>query len=730
MNFPFIKQHDSMQCGIACLGMICLYYGKSYSLETLSRYCYATNQGVSMLGISQSAQSLGLSSRCIKTNLQNLANILEPCILHWNQNHFVVLYGINKKGKYIIADPAKGVISYDKQTFLSHWSGEITAESKGFLMMFEPTTDFYTHSETNSYKNHSFRFIFDNLKELKGSIFNVFVFAIIASCLQFLLPFFTQIIVDKGISERDISLVYLILAGQFILTLSRTLADFVRNRILLHIGQKINLSILDAFFNKLLMLPMRFFDIKLHGDLYQRMSDHERIKEFLTEQLLSLFFSILSVSVFCIVLLNYSIHIFLVFLGGTLLYGFWLALFFKKRRILDFQNFEQQAKCNSKTYQLLTYMQEIKLQGCENRRRAEWSDTQKELYSVNIKKLKLSQIQEIGSVLINETKNLIITIITATAVTSNQMSIGMMIAIQYVIGQLNAPTSLLMQFAQSLQDVKVSLERINEVHEMNPEDKEKSIKQFAKKEKDIIINNLFFKYDPHAPKTTLYNINAYIPEKKITAIVGASGSGKTTLLKLLLGYYPPNSGNIYIGGSTLQNYNMKWWRSRCSVVMQEGVIFSDSIARNIAINDENIDWDRLNNAAKIACADEFIQNLPLNYRTKIGKDGLGLSKGQQQRILIARAVYKQPDFIMLDEATNSLDAKNERNIVENLTEFFKNKTVIVIAHRLSTVKNADNILVMNNGRIIEQGTHLELTSKKGEYYNLIKNQLELGDNIL
>ena len=545
--------------------------------------------------------------------------------------------------------------------------------------------------------------------------------------LQLIFPFLTQAIVDIGITHQNLGIIYLILLGQLILTISRTSVDFIRRWILLHISMRINISLVSDFFIKLLKLPMSFFDTKLMGDLMQRMNDHNRVEKFLTTQMLNVTFSLLSFIVFGCVLLGYNIFIFLIFLTGSILYGIWIAIFLKKRKLLDYELFEKQAMNNNKTYQFITSMQEIKLQNCEQRRRWEWEDVQADLFQVNMKSLKLQQTQEAGSIFINEVKNIIITVLAATAVIHGQMTLGMMLAVQYIIGQLNAPVEQLMNFLYSLQDVKISLERINEIHEMeNEENNKEALNAFHDRDKSLSFKNADFKYDPHNPNKTLDGINITIPEGKVTAIVGTSGSGKTTMIKLLLGYYPLLAGEITIGSTDLQKYNLKWWRKHCGVVMQDGVIFSESIARNIAVDDGEIDKERLLQAARIACIDNYIQTLPLKYNTLIGQDGIGLSQGQKQRILIARAVYKNPDYIFLDEATNALDANNERAIVENLMEFYKGKTVVIVAHQLSTVKNADQLIVIERGKIIETGTHTELIDRQGAYYHLVKNQLELG----
>ena len=544
-----------------------------------------------------------------------------------------------------------------------------------------------------------FKFLFGYIKQYRRYFAQIILGLLLGSVLQLVLPFLTQSIVDVGIRNNDIGFIWLVLIGQLMLTFSRTAVDFIRRWLLLHISMRINISLVSDFFIKLLRLPMSFFDTKLMGDLLQRMNDHSRVNSFLTSQTLSVMFSLISFVVFGAVLFIYNSFIFLVFLAGSIIYGIWIALFMRRRKVLDYELFEQQAINSNKTYQFITSMQEIKLQDCEQRRRWEWEDVQADLFKVQMKSLKLTQTQEAGSIFINELKNIIITVLSATAVIHGDLTLGMMLAVQYIIGQLNSPVEQLMAFFYSLQDVKISLERINEIHlQNNEEDRGRDQKtEFDNGGKAISLRNVVFKYDPHSLRTTIDGVNIEIPEGKVTAIVGASGSGKTTLIKLMLGYYPVMDGHIYIGYSPLSKYSLKWWRRQCGVVMQDGVIFSESIARNIAVDDGEIDKERLMKAAEIANVKDFVMALPLRFDTIIGRDGVGLSQGQRQRILIARAVYKNPDFIFLDEATNSLDASNERAIVENLGRFYKGKTVVVVAHRLSTVRNADQIVVLDGG---------------------------------
>ena len=723
-----------MQCGVACLEMVCRNYGRQFPISMLSQICHVTSEGVSMLGISEAANEIGFHSVCVRTTVDNLSLAPLPCILHWNQNHFVVLYKVRKGKRFYIADPGKGLIKYSLDDFKNHWvSTRSGGEDKGIAMLLEPTPLFYTLKadeieEGENDNPRSFRFLFGYVRKYKRYFGQVVLGLTVGSLLQLVLPFLTQSIVDVGIRNQDIGFIWLILLGLLMLTVSSTAIDFIRRWLLLHISMRINISLVSDFFIKLLKLPMSFFDTKLLGDLMQRMGDHSRVNGFLTGQTLTIAFSLFSFAVFSVVLFLYNWQIFAIFLLGSILYAAWMMLFLRRRKVLDYELFEQQAINNNKTYEFLTSMQEIKLQDCEQRRRWEWEDTQADLFGVQMKSLKLQQTQEAGSILINEMKNIVITVVAAAAVIHGQMTLGMMLAVQYIIGQLNSPVEQLMGFFYSLQDVRISLERINEIHRAEDENGKRGLHTaLDDSSKGIDIDGIMFKYDPHALTKTLDDVTIHIPKGKVTAIVGASGSGKTTLVKLMLGYYPVLEGQISIGGTDISTLNKKWWRRQCGVVMQDGVIFSESIARNIAVDDGEIDEQRLLKASQIACIHEYVMSLPLKYNTKIGRDGVGLSQGQKQRILIARAVYKNPDYIFLDEATNSLDANNERAIVENLDRFYKGKTVVVVAHRLSTVKNADQIVVIDHGRVVEIGDHEELIERRGAYYNLVRNQLELGN---
>ena len=733
-KFPLYRQHDSMQCGVTCLRMICAYWGKEYPAEYLDRLCGASREGVSLLGISETAAELGLKSVCARLTTGQLAEVELPAILHWNQNHFVVLYRISRKrgGKtvYHVADPGKGLRQYDGPSFEAGWiETRSRGEDKGIAMLAQPTPAFFSKRVPGKTARRSFTFLLGYLKRYRYYFGQVFLGLAVGSLLQLLFPFLTQAIVDLGIDHEDLGLIWLILLGQLALVTSQTALDFIQRWILLHVSMRVNISLVSDFFIKLLRLPMGFFDTRLMGDLMQRMGDHKRVEQYLTNEALTVLFSLLTFLVFGGVLLVYDPLIFAVFVAGSLLYGLWIAFFLGKRKRIDYELFEKEAENNNKTYRFITTMQEIKLQDCEQRRRWEWEDVQAGLFRVQAKSLKLRQAQEAGGILITQVKNILVTVLAATAVINGQMTLGMMLAVQYIIGQLNRPVEQLMRFIYASQDVKISLDRINEIHgQMEEEYGSESLNAYPDGEPgDLSLRRADFSYDPHAPRKTIDGVSLTIPRGKVTAIVGTSGSGKTTLVKLLLGFYPLLSGEIRVGRTPLGQLNKKWWRRQCGVVMQDGVIFSESIARNIAVDDGPIDTAWLARAVEIANIKEFIQSLPLRYDTVIGPDGIGLSQGQKQRVLIARAVYKDPDYIFLDEATNALDANNEQAIVRNLDTFYKGKTVVIVAHRLSTVRHADQIIVIERGKIVETGDHQSLIDRRGAYYRLVSNQLELGN---
>lgn len=713
-----------MDCGPTCLRMIGKYYGRSFNLQKLRELCKINREGVSLLGISEAAEKLSFRSSGVKVTLEQLKEAELPCILHWRQNHFVVLYKVQKE-KYYIADPAKDLIVYTEKEFKQNWLN--TKELyDGIALFLSPSPQFYEQEDGNT-SEVSWFFLLRYLVTYRKLIIQLFIGLAVGSLLQLITPFLTQAIVDTGINTRNLNFIYIILIAQVMLFLGSTSVDFIRSWILLHISTRINISILTDFLIKMMKLPMSFFDTRMTGDIMQRMNDQKRIESFLTGSTLSTVFSLFNLIIFTIVLAYYNTGILFVFAVSTTLYTLWIIAFLKHRRELDFKRFDISSRNQSSIVQLIGGMQEIKLNNCEQQKRWEWEHIQASLFKFSVKSLALNQYQSAGAMFINQGKNIFITFFSAKAVIDGDITLGGMMAIQYIVGQLNSPIEQLLSFMQNFQDAKISLERLNEIHQM--EDEEPVTRHFIHElpsDKSIQINNLTFRYPGAGNDPVLRDIDLYIPEGKTTAIVGMSGSGKTTILKLLLRFYEPENGNIAVGNTDIKQVSFKSWRSHCGIVMQDGYIFSDTIASNIAVGNEFPDHNRLQHAIKMANILEFIENLPLGLNTKIGSGGNGISQGQKQRILIARAVYKNPEYIFFDEATNALDAKNERVIIDNLDDFFRGKTVVIVAHRLSTVSNADNIILLDKGRIIEQGTHYELAGLKGEYYSLVKNQLELG----
>ena len=738
-KFPLYQQLDAMDCGPTCLRMIAKYYGRTYTLQTLREKSFITREGVSMLGISDAAEAIGFRTIGVKISFnQLLQDVKLPCILHWNQNHFVVCYGIKKKkNNYFIqiADPAGGLNTYTEKEFKKCWfSTSIKGEEVGTALLLEPTPAFYEDKEEHEKEkekgknSRNLSFFLRYLFPYKKQMVQVMLGMVIGMILQLIFPFLTQSMVDIGIGTGNISFIWLVLIAQLILFTTQLSVDFIRSWIMLHVTTRINISLISDYLVKLMKLPMNFFDSKNVGDIMQRIGDHNRIESFLTGSSLNTLFSLVNFVIFAFVLAYFNLKILGIFLLGNALYVAWVLFFMRYRRAIDHKRFSQASSEQSNLFQLITGMQEIKLNNCEKQKRWQWERIQVKLFKISIKGLAIGQYQQIGSVFFSQTTGILISFIAAQAVVEGNITLGMMMSISYIIGQLSAPIGQFIGFAQALQDARISLERLNEIHLKKDEDQTASLKLSELPEnKTLQIRNLSFSYDGADRDYVLTDINLQIPPNKITAIVGESGSGKTTLVKLLLGFYPPNKGEIMVGESSLRNINPYLWRQKTGAVMQDGFIFSDTIANNIAIGAETIDKRQLLLAVKTANIQEFIDSLPLGYNTKIGMEGNGISQGQRQRMLIARTVYKNPDFLFFDEATNALDAKNERVIMENLQEFYKGKTVVVVAHRLSTVQNADNIVVLDKGKIAEQGTHRELTDKRGIYYQLVKNQLELGN---
>ena len=728
-SFPFYHQLESADCGPSCLRMIAKYYGRSYSIQYLREQAFITREGVSMLGISDAAERIGFRTMGVKVTLEQLrTEVPLPCVLHWNQNHFVVLYKV-KNGKYYIADPATKKLVYEESELARCWcSTVVEGKDTGAALLFEPGPDFYDREEEDTRTGKGLSFFFRYLTPYRRELFQLVLGMLTASILQLILPFLTQSMVDTGIRDGNLSFITLILIAQLVIFVAKLSVDFIRSWILLHVNTRINIALISDFLAKLMRLPLHFFDTKMVGDIMQRIGDHNRIETFMTGSSISTLFSFVNFVVFGFVLAYYDLTILGLFLVGNGLYVAWILAFMKYRRELDIKRFAQAAGEQSNLFQLVTGMQEIKLNNCETEKRWEWERIQVKLFKISIKGLALQQYQQLGSVFFNQTTNILISFLAARAVVSGEMTLGMMMSLTYIVGQLTAPIEQFIGFARSFQDAKISLERLGEIHQKEDEEQTLALKtNRIPEERTLRVEDVCFSYDGADRDYVLEHVSLAIPEHKVTAIVGASGSGKTTLVKLLLGFYEPNKGAIRVGNVLLKDMNPHVWRAHTGCVMQDGFIFSDTIARNIAVGAESIDKERLLHAVTVANIREFIDSLPLGYNTKIGMEGNGVSQGQRQRILIARAVYKDPEFIFLDEATNALDANNEKEIMEHLHRFYRGRTVVVVAHRLSTVSDADNIVVLDKGRVAEEGTHEGLTAKRGIYYKLVKNQLELGN---
>lgn len=729
---PLFIQHDTVDCGPTCLQMISAYYGKLYSLDKLKSLCSITKAGVSLLGISVAAENIGFHATGLKMPVNNLEHDIRlPCIIYWNQKHFVVLYKIRRYKKmlfFFIADPMNGYLKYNESEFCNCWCNDPTTK-EGILLTLEPTPSFDIGVDDYLEKNsrlQKFKFISTYLKPYRGYFAQLGIGLLVSSFLVFILPFLTQGIIDFGVNDKNIRLIYLILIAQLFIVIGKTSIEFIRGWILLHLGTRINISLISDYLAKLMNLPIAYFDSKNTGDILQRISDHHRIQDFLTNSSLNAVFSILNILILGAVLLLYNKIVFFIFIIGSFFYVVWTCFFMKRRAYIDNKNFAQNSANQSNLIQMITGMQEIKLNTCEQQQRWTWENIQANIFQLRIKGLTIAQYQESGGILSNEIKNLIITAYVATLVVAGDLTIGAMLTIQYIIGLINSPIDQLVIILRQYQDAQLSLNRLQNIYDLKdeiPKDKEfiRDIPQNA----DIKVENLCFKYDPLEMDNTLSYLNFTIPFGKKTAIVGLSGSGKTTLLKMLLGFYTPTEGCIRVGDIDLKDLDIREWRKKCGTVMQDGYIFSNTVEYNIAPGAEVINPESLKLSAEISNIDNLISSFPLGYLTKIGVDGRGLSQGQKQRILIARAIYKDSNYLFLDEATNALDANNEKEIINKLDAFLEAKTSVIIAHRLSTVKNADQIIVLNGGRIAEKGDHQSLIKNKGIYYNLIKNQLDI-----
>lgn len=730
--FPHYQQLDSMDCGPSCLRMIAKYYGRNYSLQNLRERSFITRQGVSMLGISDAAESIGFRTQGVRISLEQLIeDVPLPCILHWNQNHFVVLYDIKKRksgATFKISDPGKGKYDMDTTGIEKCWiSTRKEGKDSGTALVLTPTPDFYERIDDQEQQKRNLSFYLRYLFPYRSQLCQLIVGMLLGSVFSLILPFLTQAMVDQGIGNRNLNFITLILIAQLVLSVTQMGVGFIQSWISLHMNTRISITLISDFLAKLMRLPIRFFDAKNIGDIMQRIGDHGRIQSFMTGTTLTTIFSFFNFFIFAFIMAYYNLTILVIFLVGNALYVTWILSFMRYRRKLDNARFAQASANQSNMVQLITGMQEIKLNNCEKQQRWKWESIQIKLFKISIQGTALEQIQQVGSLFFSRTTSLLISFLAAKAVVDGEITLGMMMSISYIIGQLSGPIGQVIGFSQSLQDAKISLERLNEIN--NKEDEIVTVESKINtlpEDKTIKLEDVCFSYDGAEREYVLEDLNLTIPPNKVTALVGASGSGKTTIIKLLLGFYEPVKGKLKVGNYSLTDINPHLWRQNTSAVMQEGFLFSDTIANNIALSEETVDQKKLLYAVETANIKDFIESLPLKYNSKIGMEGSGVSQGQKQRLLIARTIYKNPKFLFFDEATNALDANNERIILDNLKEFYKGRTVVIVAHRLSTVQNADNIIVLDEGKVIEEGTHKELTEKKGAYYTLVKNQLELG----
>lgn len=726
--FPTYRQYDAMDCGPTCLRMVAKHYGRRYSLQYLRDRSYIDRQGVSLLGIAYAAETIGFRTRAAKVSADHfLEHAPLPAIVHWRQNHFVVVYAV-RNGRVDISDPETGVVSVSLEEFRRYFvSLNFRGRDAGFVLLLQPTPDFYAREDQEQSRRRKLSFLLSYLRGFEPWFVQVGLGMFVASLLQLVFPLLTQAVVDNGIATQDLSFVNAVLIAQLALLFSRTVVEFIRNRILFHIGTRMYVSVISDFLIKLMKLPVSFFDTRTVGDILQRIQDHTRIQQFITASSLNVVFSFFTLVVFSVVLSVYNPLLLGVFLVGSVLHVGWVLLFLGRRRELDFQRFSEMSSNQNALVELVQAMPEIKLANAEQQRRWLWERVQARLFRVNLRGLSLSQMQEGGATALNEVKNVALTFLAAKMVIEGELTLGMLLSVQFIVGQLNAPLAQLIGFTQSAQDAKIALDRLSEIHQHpNEEDVEQKVLALPDA-RAFTLRNVSFHYGGPLAEMVIQDLDLDIPEGRVTAIVGSSGSGKSTLLKLLMKFYDPVKGEMYIGNTPLRNLSARAVRRRCGVVMQDGHVFSDTVAANIAVGDDEIDRGRLLHAAQMADIHSFVESLPMGYNTKIGRDGIGISAGQKQRVLIARAVYKNPDFLFFDEATSSLDATTERTIVDNLVDFFHGRTVVIVAHRLSTVRHADQIVVLERGRITERGRHDELIALRGSYYTLVKNQLELGD---
>ncbi len=723
-RFPLYIQSESKDCGPSCLKIIARYYGNNVDIEYLRKVSETTRSGTSLTGLIRAAKKIGFKAVASKESFSILKKEVPlPVIAHWNQDHFVVVYEITNDKVYV-SDPELGKVKYTHSDFMDKWlENDENGEGILLLLNFNVNENFQLPKEAVE-KKVDISFISSHLKNYKKSFIRISVLVFIASILELAFPYLTQQIIDRGVQFKDVNFIFLSAASYILIFIGYKAANIIRNWVVIKLSMRFNIQLISNFIKKLTLLPIAYYDSKITGDIFQRISDHEFLEKFFTSNSIGALFSILNILIFSGLFLWYNDNIFLIFLVGTIIHIAWIFLFFSKRKVLDFKFFSIKSKENNKIIELIHGMQDIKLNGYEEPKKKEWEEIRTSLYKRDMESMKVEQFQLDGASFIKEIKNISIIIMSSLLVVNNKLSFGTLLAISYIIGHLNAPIEKLVSFLNNIQDLRLGFRRILEIHNKDIEGEGKSlVKNF--KMGDVTINNVDFKYQGTS-ENVLNNISFSIPFKKTTAIVGASGSGKTTLLKLLLKFYEVNSGSIKVNGLNINDLDYNSWRNKCGVIMQESYIFNDSIENNIILAQES-NFEKMKQACLVCNIHGFIQGLPLGYQTKIGNEGVEISSGQKQRILMARAIYKNPEFLLFDEATSALDAQNEKEISKKLESVFKNRTVLLIAHRLSTIKNADNIIVLsNNGNIVEMGPHMELIKNKGHYHQLIKNQLELN----
>ncbi|MEE1298103.1 MAG: peptidase domain-containing ABC transporter [Muribaculaceae bacterium] len=717
------RQLEHSDCGITCIRIIAYFYGVDIPLKFLRSICDISRVGISIRDILSATKKIGFEANAVKVSAEDILKMPLPAILYWENKHYIVLYKI-KNNKFYIADPGRGKLILDNEEFLNSW---LYGNSMGLAIVLAPKEEFYNidFGIKDSSESGLFKLAKKSISKHLKRFIAVIVLSIVVMLADMITPLIFQSTIDEGIEGKDINLVWVLCLSQFLIFIGYSLSDNVINIILTKTGLKVSIDMMNEYLSKLISFPISFFDRKVNSDFIQKIEDQNRIKNFLIDFPSSAFLTGINIVVFSAMLIYYNYIIFLILLAATFLGFLWTKTFLQKRENIDYSYFYYSSNNRNNIYELINGMQEIKINNAHNIRIAKWKETQLKINELSFKTVLLKMLVNGGNSVLSRIKDIIITGACATLVIKGNMSVGEMMTISYITGRLSSPFSYILNSLNTMQDATMSYERIDEIIN-KPLDNKSKYKEHDNIQ-SIIFSNVSFKYPGSYSPYVLKDINITIPQGKVTAIVGCSGSGKSTLLKLMLGFYIPQKGDIYAGKYNMSDIDTDNWISRCGVVMQNGFIFSGTILENIALSDSKPDINRVKYVTNLACINEFIDTLPMGYHTKIGVTGVELSGGQKQRILIARAVYKNPSFIFLDEATNALDAKNERVIVENLNEFYKGRTVVIVAHRLSTVKNADNIIVLEGGRVAETGNHESLIAQRGAYFNLVRNQLELGN---